>query len=173
MALAEQLQQDMKEAMRAKDTLRLNAIRLLRATLQAEGNGKRQRTLDAWVKEHGVSLADADPTSLPPAEPLTEAESLQIIAREVKKRQDSIEAFTAAGRPELADAEQKEIDIINQYLPAQLTTQELRPMVQSIISELGAQGKADMKKVMPVVMTRLRDRADGRTLNQLVGELLH
>ncbi len=172
MALDEQLQNDMKAAMRSKDTLRLNTIRLLRSTLQAERGAKRQRALDAFVTQRGVSLDGIPANELPPAEPLTEAEMQQVLAREAKKRQDSVEIYTKGGRQDLADQEQAELAVLQSYLPARLGVDEVRPMVQAIITEVGATSKADMKKVMPVVMSRLRDKADGRMLNQLVGELL-
>ncbi|MBA3942972.1 MAG: GatB/YqeY domain-containing protein [Herpetosiphonaceae bacterium] len=172
MALDEQLQNDMKAAMRSKDTLRLDTIRLLRSNLQAERGAKRQRALDALVAQRRVALDAIPANELPPEEPLTEAEMQQVLAREAKKRQDSVEIYTRGGRQDLADQEQAELAILQSYLPARLSVDEVRPMVQAIITEVGATSKADMKKVMPVVMSRLRDKADGRMLNQLVGELL-
>ncbi len=172
MGLAEQLQDDMKAAMRAKDTVRLDTVRMLRATLQSEAGKKYQRALDALIQARGVPLEDIPSADLPTQEPLGEDEIVQIIGREVKKRQDSVEAYQKGGRAEMAASEQAEIAILQSYLPAQLSADELRPLVQAIITEVGATSKADLKKVMPLVMGRLRNKADGRTLNQVVGELL-
>lgn len=172
MSLDEQLQNDMKTAMRAKDSVRLGAIRMLRSTLQAETNTKRQRQLDALVAERGVRLDEIEPNDLPPSEPLSETEMRNVIKREVKKRQDSLDAYAQAGRTELAAQEHAEIEVLKSYLPQQKSAAELRPEVKAIIDEVGATSKADMRKVMPVVMTRLGEQADGRTLSQLVGELL-
>jgi uncharacterized protein YqeY len=100
----------------------------------------------------------------------------QVVAREVKKRQDSIEAYRKAGREDLATDEETEAALLRNYLPAQMERDEARARVGEIIAEIRGGGPplglADMKRVMPVVMERLRDRADGRTLNQLVRELL-
>lgn len=172
MALDQQLQNDMKTAMRAKDTLRLNTVRLMRAALQAETTTKRQRQLDALVTQRKTKLEEIDPADIPPAEPLNEDEMLKVLAREVKKRHDSVEMYLKGGRDELAAQEQAEIAVLQGYLPQQLSADDLRPMIASIIAEVGATSKADLRKVMPVVMSRLRDKADGRTLNQVVGELL-
>jgi uncharacterized protein len=179
MSLADQLQADLKDAMRSKDTLRLNTIRSLRAALQHETTAKRERELDAAIqrlaKERRVAVSTIrveDLPELPPAEPLTETEMQQVVSREVKKRQDSVETYRQVGRAEAAAQEEAEIAVLQGYLPQQLSADELRPLVQQIIEEVGATSKADLRKVMPVVMARYRDRADGRTLNQLVQELL-
>jgi hypothetical protein len=107
---------------------------------------------------------------------LTDAEMRQVLAREIKKRQESIEAYRKAGREELVAAETAAQSVLQAYLPPQMDHDEARTRVAEIIAELGADGRplgqADMKRVMPVVMERLRDQVDGRTLNQLVRELL-
>lgn len=179
MGLAEQLQQDLKDAMRAKQEPRLTTIRSLRAALKSEADAKRGRELDAalkqYAKQHSLATGEVrieDLPALPEAEPLTEAEMQQIVGREVKKRQDAIAAYRKADREEAAAAEEAEIAVLRAYLPQQLSADELRPLIQELIQEVGATSKADLKKVMPVVMSRYKERADGRTLNQLVQELL-
>ena len=165
--------------MRAKDEPRLTTIRSLRAAIKSEADAKRSRELDAALKryaqEQGVPLSQAridDLPALPEVEPLSEAEMQQIIGREVKKRQDAVEAYQKAARADAAAAEEAEIAVLRTYLPQQLSAEELRPLIQNVIQEVGATSKADLKKVMPAVMSRYKDRADGRTLNQLVQELL-
>jgi uncharacterized protein len=175
MSLTDQIRGDLKDAMRAKDETRTTALRLLLASLQDEEGVKRQRALDAAVKAAGRELREIPAEELPPKEPLTDAEQLQVIAREIKKRQDSVDAYAKAGREDLVAPEKQAIEIIRTYLPAQMAPEEARARVAEIIEEVsgGARlGPADMKRVMPVVMQRLRDQADGRTLNQLVRELL-
>ena len=172
MSLAEQLQQDLKDAMRSKEEPRLTTIRSLRAALKQESDAKRLRTLESLARARGVEMKDLDLDNLPTIEPLSEAEMQQLINREVKKRQDAAEAYRKAGRDEAAAAEEAEMAVLKSYLPAQLTADELRPLVQNIVQEVGATSKADLKKVMPVVMARYKDRADGRLLNQLVQEAL-
>lgn len=176
MTLTEQLQNDLKDAMRAKEEPRLTTIRSLRAALKNEELTKRARertaVLERLAKERGVSTDAIDAGELPAGEPLTEAEMQQVISREVKKRQDAAEAYRKVGREDAAASEEAEIGVLRVYLPKQLSADELRPLVSGIIQEVGATSKADLKKVMPVVMSRYKDRADGRTLNQLVQELL-
>jgi uncharacterized protein len=176
MSLSDQLRSDLKDAMRAKDQARLSALRLLMAGLKAEEDAKRQRALDALVQSTGRELREIPVDELPPEEPLTEAEMLQTVNREIKKYQDSADAYTKAGRPELAAPENAAIEILRGYLPAQMDPAEARARVVEIVAEVGdgaTLGPADMKRVMPVVMQRLKDRVDGRTLNQLVRDVLN
>jgi hypothetical protein len=176
MSLSDQIRTDLKDAMRAKDQARLSALRLLMAALKDEEGAKRQRALDKLVKDTGRELREIPADALPPEEPLTEAEMLQTVSREIKKRQDSAEAYTKAGRADLAAPEAAAIEILRGYMPAQMDPAEARARVVEIVAEVGAGetlGPADMKRVMPVAMARLKDRVDGRTLNQLVREVLN
>lgn len=176
MGLNEQLQDDLKEAMRSKEEPRLTTIRSLRASLKNDEMTKRARersaVLERLARERGVSTDQIPTSDLPEGEPLTEAEMQQVVSREIKKRQDAADAYRKVGREDAAASEEAEIAVLRAYMPKQLSADELRPLVQQVIAEVGATSKADMKKVMPVVMGRYKDRADGRTLNQLVQELL-
>src|SRR4051794_19093774 len=157
MSLSDQIRADLKDAMRAKDQARLSALRLLMAGLKDEEGAKRQRALDKLVKEQGRELREIPEAELPAEEPLTEAEMLQTVSREIKKYQDSAEAYTKAGRPELAAPENAAIEILRGYLPAQMDATEARTRVTEIVAEVGGGAKlgpADMKRVMPVVMQR-------------------
>lgn len=176
MSLTDQLRNDLKDAMRARDERRSTTIRMLLSTLKNEQGVKRQRALDSLVHARGVELAAIPQAELPPDEPLTEEETLQVVKREVKKRQDSIEAYRKVAREELAAEEAAEVTILQSYLPAQMDPEQARSRVAEIIEELRGGGTAlgpgDMKRVMPVVMQRLGNSLDGRTLNQMVRELL-
>ncbi|WP_026370608.1 GatB/YqeY domain-containing protein [Kallotenue papyrolyticum] len=176
MNLAERLQADLKDAMRAKDELRLTTIRSLRAAIKNEEVAKRTRERSAVVQrlaqERGVSPDTIAASELPEGEPLSDAEIQQVVRSEIKRRQDAAATYRQVGRADAAEREEAEIAILQQYLPRQLSAEELRPLVQAVIEEVGATGKADLKKVMPVLMSRYRDRADGRLLNQLAQELL-
>ena len=176
MPLSDQIRNDLKDAMRAKDQTRMTTLRGLLSASKYEEDAKRQRALEGAAKTHGVALHELSSADLPPVEPLTDAEMQQVVAREVKKRQDSIEAYGKAGRQDLVDAEGAELSVLQAYLPAQLSPDEARARVTEIILEVRGGGPPlgakDMKRVMPVVMERLRDRSDGRTLNTLVRELL-
>lgn len=175
MSLPDQIRNDLKDAMRAKDEARITTLRLLLSSIKDEQGIKRQRALDQAVKASGRELREIPTADLPQEEALTDAEILQAVSREIKKRQDSVEAYAKAKRDDLVAPEAAAIAIIQQYLPAQMDRDEARTQVAAIIDEVAGGailGPADMKQVMPVVMGRLRDQVDGRTLNQLVRELL-
>lgn len=176
MTLLQQLQQDLKDAMRSKEEPRLTTIRSLIAAIKNEESAKRARerttVLNRLAQERRVKPEEIPSSDLPEGQPLTDEEMRKIVNREVKQRQDAAEAYRGGGREEQAAAEEAEILVLKAYLPQQMSADELRPLIQEVIGEVGAIGKADMKKVMPVVMQRYKDRADGRTLNQLVQELL-
>jgi len=103
---------------------------------------------------------------------LTEEEELTVLTREVKQHKDSLLEFKKAGRDDLVDKLQNEIQILNTYLPEQLTEEELANVVKQVISEVGAASKADMGKVMSAVMPKVKGKADGSQVNKLVAQLL-
>jgi uncharacterized protein YqeY len=147
MPLAEQLQQEIKAAMLAKDAARLNALRMLKSAL---GYVQIEKKVDA--------LSDAD--------------FLAVVQREVKKRRDSVEQFTNAGRTELAAQETAEIAVLEIFLPKQFTQEELETLVRATIQEVGATDKKQMGSVMKAVQAKVAGRADGKAISALVGKLL-
>lgn len=134
MSLKEQITEDMKNAMRAKDSERLGAIRLLTAAM-------KQREVDERVE-------------------LDDAMVIAIVDKLIKQRKDSIEAFTKAERQDLADKEAAEIAVLHVYLPKRLSADEVATEVKAIVAELGAKGPGDMGKVMGAVKSRLAGKAD-------------
>jgi Uncharacterized conserved protein len=146
MSLAERLNEDMKLAMRAQDKFKLSTIRMVRAA----------------VKNQEIDLR----------RPLEDSEVLDILTREVKQRKDSLQEFQKAGRDDLATDLAAEIDIIAQYLPQQLTEEEIKAIVMQTIQETGASSKADMGKLMGALMPKVKGRADGKLINQLVQQFL-
>ena len=134
MLLKDQITEDMKNAMRAKDSARLGTIRLLLAAA-------KQKEVDERVV-------------------LDDAAMVAIVDKLIKQRKDSIEAFTLANRMDLADKESAEVAVLQAYLPQRLSAQEVAAEVGAIVLELGAKGAGDMGKVMGVVKTRLAGRAD-------------
>lgn len=147
MAIADQLQQEIKAAMLAKDAERLNALRMLKSAI---GYVQIEKKTDA--------LSDAD--------------FIAVVQREVKKRRDSAEQFTSGGRPELAAREQSEIAVLEIFLPKQLSPEELEALVRATIQEVGATDKKQMGAVMKAVQAKVAGRADGKTISALVGKLL-
>jgi uncharacterized protein YqeY len=134
MTLKEQITEDMKTAMRAKDSERLGTIRLLLAAL-------KQKEVDERIE-------------------LDDAMVVAIVDKMVKQRKDSIAAFTTGGRADLADKEAAEIKVLEVYLPQRMSTDEVATAVKAIVAELGASGPGDMGKVMGAVKTRLAGKAD-------------
>jgi uncharacterized protein YqeY len=149
MTLASQIVEDMKIAMKAKDSVALNVIRALKSSL----------------KYAALEKAGAEGE-------LDDTESLQVVRREIKKRQDSVASYTQAGREDLAATERAEIAVLEKYLPAALPVEELAALVESVIAELGATGKKDMGAVMKVLQERVAGRADNRVLSTEVARRL-
>jgi len=134
MTLKDQITEDMKTAMRAKDSARVGTIRLLQAAL-------KQKEVDERVT-------------------LDDAAVIAIVDKLIKQRRDSIAAFTQAGRQDLADKEAAEMQVLQAYLPARLSADDIAAEVRAIVAELGAQGPGDMGKVMGAVKARLAGKAD-------------
>lgn len=149
MTLSTQILEDMKTAMRAKDNVALNVIRALKSAL----------------KYAALEKAGAEGE-------LDDAESLQVIRREIKKRQDSVASYVQAGREDLAAIERAEIAVLEKYLPAALPASELAAMVEAVIAELGAASKKDMGAVMKLLQERAAGRADNRVLSAEVAKRL-
>ncbi|HMO56755.1 MAG TPA: GatB/YqeY domain-containing protein [Roseiflexaceae bacterium] len=167
MNIQEQLQNDLKSAMRGGDRLRVEVIRMTLAALK-----NAQMTL---VKSNYDALAGQDATAevaLDRDIALTDAMMQETLSKEVKRRREAAELYRKGHRADLAQREDDEAAILEAYLPRQLTLDELRPLVAAVIAELGAGGPGDMNKVMPVLVQRFKGRADGRLLNQAARELL-
>ncbi len=143
----QRLQTDYKEALRARDERKVATLRLLFA-----------RAKNTAIEQH--------------VDEVDEATLLSLIQKEVKQREDSITQFEAGGRADLVARETAERDILRTYLPAELSDEEIRAVIRRITVETGAQGKADMGKVMRPVMAELKGRADGSRVNRLVVEEL-
>lgn len=146
MSLLERINNDMKQAMKSKEKDKLSVIRMIKASLQNE--------------------------ALKLGHELTEEEELTILTREVKQRKDSLHEFEKAGREDLVEKIQTELQFVELYMPEQLSEEEVAEIVKQAISETGASSKAEMGKVMSAVMPRLKGRADGSLVNKLVQQHL-
>jgi uncharacterized protein YqeY len=202
MALKDKLNEDLKSAIRAGDENRKVTLRSVLAAIQSEEvppvKNHRPTAGDTWdsiAKAYGVNAAElaaaydltpaddlpidektgkrVDPITVGlPAPQLGDAEVGTIIAKQVKQRRDSIEAFTKANRKDLADKEALELAVLKTYLPAMMSRDEIIAEARRVIAETGASGPADKGKVMPAIMKALAGRADGRAINEVVTELL-
>jgi len=144
--LQQKLTDDLKRAMKGGDRVRTSVIRL---TMAAIKNAEIARQ---------ASLNDTD--------------ILGIIAKQVKQRQESIESFKQGNRPDLAAQEEAEMALLNEYLPQQMSREEVVAEARRVIAEVGAAGPGDKGKVMPQLIAQLKGRADGRVINEVVTELL-
>ena len=142
MSLKTQLTEDMKTAMRAKDQVSLSTIRLINAAIKQFEVDERTEADDAKV--------------------------ISILTKMVKQRKDSAKIYTEAGRQDLADKENAEIEILNRYLPQMMSAEEIKTVVEAAIVETGASGMADMGKVMGVLKTRLAGKADMGEVNKVL-----
>jgi uncharacterized protein len=148
MSLSAKIMEVMKDAMRAKDTLALEALRAIKSELL---------------------LAQ---TATGSKEEISEADEIKILQRLVKMRKDSFEIFTTQNRPDLAEPELAQIAVIEKFLPAQLSEAEVEAIVSKIISETGASGIASMGKVMGLASAQIGGQAEGKTISAIVKKLL-
>ncbi|MCX7780715.1 MAG: GatB/YqeY domain-containing protein [Negativicutes bacterium] len=149
MSLKERLNEDMKQAMKDKETgkLRLSVIRMVRANIKnVEIDRKKE---------------------------LTEEEILDVLAKEVKMRRDSLEEFKKGNRPDMVETLENEIAILMDYLPRQMSEEEVRSVVAEAIAATGATSAKEMGKVMAVLMPKVKGRADGKLVNTIVKEMLN
>lgn len=142
MSLKEKITEDMKAAMRAKDSERLAAIRLLTAAI-------KQREVDERIE-------------------LSDEQVLAVIEKMIKQRKDSITQFEAGGRQDLADKEKSELAVLSDYMPAQLSEAEVQAEVHAAVAQVGAAGPQDMGKVMGVLKGKLAGRADMTAVSAMV-----
>ena len=146
MTLEAQLQDDMKAAMRSRDSVRLGVIRFIRSEIHNEQISKQ------------AELSDED--------------VILVLSRLAQQRRDSIEAFTQGNRKELADKEKGELAIVLEYLPVQMTSDEITELARKVIEEVAANGAQDMGKVMGRIVPQVRGRAEGRQVSAIVMKLL-
>lgn len=149
MSFQAQIDQDLKEAMKAKQPERLAVIRMLKSALK-----------NLAIEKGGINFE------------LDDATALAVVRKEMKKRQDSIDSFEKGNRPDLAAKEKSEAEILAAYLPKAMTPEEIAALVKDAIAETGATSKAQMGAVMKLANERAAGRADGKTLSAAVNSQL-
>ncbi|WP_419726571.1 GatB/YqeY domain-containing protein [Terrisporobacter petrolearius] len=142
MSLKQKLQEDLKSSMKNKDAIKKSVITLIRASIKQ------------YEVDNRVELGDD--------------EIVDLIAKQLKQTRDSREEFLKAGREDLVSKAEAEIEVLKEYLPQQLSEEELNEIVISTISEVGATSMKDMKKIMTSIMPKVKGRADGKLINELV-----
>ncbi len=149
MSLKQKIISNMKEAMKAGDALKRDTLRMLDSIIKNE-------EIEKLKKEEG----------------LNDLEVQEVIARAVKQRRDAVEQYASGGRADLAEKEQKEIEILLQYMPAQLSEDQVRVIIKEVIAQAGAVSKTDIGKVMGSAMGRLKGQAHGKLVKKIAEEEL-
>lgn len=145
--LAEQINQEYIQAMKNRDSLRVSTLSFLRAQIK-----------NVMIDRKSEKIEDAD--------------VIQVIKKQAKQRQDSIEQYEKGGRPELAAKEKQELDILKEYLPEEMSDDQLRPFVDEAVKESGATSMKDMGRVMKALMSRVAGKADNKMISRLVKQAL-
>lgn len=145
-SLAERIEHELHAAMKAREKVRTSALRMARAALKNREIEKRA--------------------------PLEDADVIQVLATQAKQRRESIEQFRAGGREDLAAKEEQEFEVLREFLPEELTASQLKALVEEAIREVGAASPKDLGRVMSALMPKVRGRADGRAVNEMVRAVL-
>ena len=153
MALDQEIRNDARQAIKEKEELRSSVLRMLTSALEDKEREKRYK--------HGQGAGS-----------LSEEEVLEAVSYEAKKRKEAIIGFEKGGRPEMAEKEKKELEILQKYLPEQLSEEKIKELTKEAIKESGAETIQDIGKVMKELMPKLKGRADGGLVNGIVRELL-
>ena len=149
MTLTEQIDHDLKEAMKARDAFKLGTLRMIKSALKYNA-----------IEQGGAAAV------------LSDVDAMAVLRKQVKQREDSVTSFEQGGRPELAEKEKAEIALLKHYLPQGLSEAELQTLVKEVIAEVGATSKAQMGAVMKAAQAKAAGRADGRQLSATVQQLL-
>jgi len=147
MALKQHIQTELIDAMKSKNEVKVGVLRMLKAAIMKfEMAGERKDANDDDV--------------------------MKLIQKEIKSRRDSVEQFIKGNRPQMAEAEEKEIAVLMEYMPPQMTKEEIETLVKEAINEVGAKGKGDIGRVMGALMPRVQGKADGKVVGEIVNALL-
>jgi hypothetical protein len=161
MATLERLSQDLKKAQKRQAVLEVSVLRLVMSALNNKQIEKRTKLSKSEPLEKLDSLSQ-----------LTEEEVLEVVSSEAKKRRESITEFTKGNRQDLVNKEKEELEILGEYLPKQLSEEEIRDFVKGAVKVTGAKTSAEIGKVMQELMPKVKGRADGSLVNKIVRELL-
>lgn len=162
--MKQKIKADLKSAMKTKRELEISVLRMVLADILNKEKEKRYKI--------GKQNSGLEEKELEERSQLTDEEIIEVLSSEAKKRKDSIEQFEKGGRHDLAEKEKQEIEILKKYLPEQLPKSEIKKLAEEVIKEIDAKEIKDMGKVMAQLMPKLKGRADGSTVGQVVKQLL-
>jgi len=164
MALKEKIHEDLKEAMKGKEELTSSVLRMLIAAIITKEKEKRYKIGKGKPEMTEVELIEESQ--------LTEEEVVDVLVSEVKKRKESILSFEQGGRPELAEKEKKEAQILYKYLPEQMSEEELKKLIAQAVQKTGAKEQKDMGRVMAELMPKIKGKADSGLVSKIVKDIL-
>jgi uncharacterized protein len=178
-ALKIKLNEDLKQALKSGDKVKLGTVRLVLSAAKNAEMAKRAKVMVDVAKKAGITelnkleLSAAEIAEIAKQAELEDTDIITVIAREIKQRNESIEAYKAGNRPDLVAGEEAELAVLMSYMPKQIGREEIVAVAQRIISETGARGPNDKGKVMPKIIGELKGKADGKEINAVVTELLN
>jgi hypothetical protein len=184
-SLKEKLNNDLKQALRDGDKVKLGTIRMVLSNAKRAQDTKKAKLVVIAYGKVGITdlnqlkerpeleLSDAAIAEIAKQAELTDTDMLAVLGKEITQRKESIEAYKAGNRPDLVAAEEAELAVLLTYAPRQSSREEIVAVAQRIIKEVGAHGPSDKGKVMPKVIAELKGKADGKDINTVVTELLN
>jgi uncharacterized protein YqeY len=183
--LRPRLNNDLKEALRAGDKVKLSVVRVILSEIKNAELSRQEKIMAPFVKAHQLpanadesvrkstlDLVSKEVERISPQVTIQDPDIMVLISKQAKQREESIVAFRQGNRPDLAVTEEAELAVLKTYLPAAATKEDIVAVVKRVIADTGAQGQRDKGKVMPRVIAELKGRADGRQINEVVTELL-
>ena len=161
MNLKQQIDQDLISALKSKDELKSSVLRMVKSSIKNKEIALRQAPSKILGTSQGGTPNELDDPTI-----------IDVLSKEIKQRKDSIEQYQSGNRPELAEKEKKEIDIILEYLPEQMSEDKITKIIKDAITKSGASNMADMGKVMGIIMPEFKGKADGTLVSKIVKEKL-
>jgi len=171
--LAPKIQEDLKISLKEKRELEVSVLRMLKAAIFNKEKEKRYKFTRQNPAERDLGgLSKEKQEKLEKESALTDEEVLEVISSEIKKRKEAIDLYEKGNRPELAGKEKKEVEILQSYLPEQLSEEEIKKLVVEVIAEVGAKEIKDMGKVMGIITSQVKGKADMSLVSKIVKESL-
>jgi len=173
--LKNKIQSDVNQALKQGNQNVAGVLRMALAAIISKEKEKRYKIFSLWEmsRRDTKEKPDAKEEDLIKESALTDGEAVSVISSEIKKRKDAIELYQKGNRPELADKEKEEIEILKKYLPEQLPTEELRKLIQESINNTGAREMKDMGKIMADLMPKVKGKADNSEINKMIALMLN
>ena len=177
-SLKEKLNNDLKQALRSGDKVKLGTIRMVLSAAKNAESAKKAKLVTLAASKAGITdlnkqeLSAAEIAEIAKQAELDDNEILSVFNREIKQRHESIDAYKKGSRPDLVAQEEAELVVLQSYMPKQVSHEEVVAVAQRIIAEVGARGPTDKGKVMPKIIAELKGKADGKEINAVVTELL-